>query len=54
MSLYEVLVIVALVVAGGFAFRLYRKDMRGTAEGRPPPASTGRMFERPKPGDDRK
>jgi hypothetical protein len=54
MSLYEVLVVVALVVAGGFAFLLYRKDTKGAAEGRPPPASTGRMFERPRPGPDGK
>jgi hypothetical protein len=54
MSIYEVLVIVAMVAAGGFAFALYRKDTRGAAEGRPPPASTGRMFERPKPGDGKK
>ena len=51
MSLYEVLVIVALVVVGGFAFHLYRKDTKGSAEGKAPPPSTGRMFERPKPGD---
>jgi len=52
MSLYEALAIVALLAAGGGAFLLYRKDTRGAAEGRPPPASTGRMFERPKPGKD--
>lgn len=28
MSLYEVLVIVALVAAGGFAYHLYRSDIR--------------------------
>lgn len=28
MSLYEILVIVALAAAGGFAWHLYRSDMR--------------------------
>lgn len=51
MSLYEILAVAVLVIAGGFAFRLYRKDMKGTADGTPPPASSGRMFERPRPGD---
>ncbi len=50
MSLYEVLATLALVVAGGFAFYLYRKDTRGVAEGEPPPVSTGRMFDRTPPG----
>ena len=54
MSLYEILAVAVLVAAGGLAYRLYRKDTSGAAEGRPPPASTGRMFERPKPGSDRK
>ena len=54
MSLYEVLAIVTLVVVGGFAYRLYRKDTRDAAEGRPPPASGGGMFERPKSDPDKK
>ena len=52
MSLYEVLATVALLLAGGFAFLLYRKDTRGSAEGKPPPVSTGRMFDRSPPAKD--
>ncbi|MCA0301970.1 MAG: hypothetical protein LCH95_06145 [Proteobacteria bacterium] len=50
MSIYEILATVALVAAGGFAFFLYRKDTKGVAEGKPPPVSTGRMFDRSPPG----
>ena len=43
-SLYEVLAIVVLVGAGGFAYRLYRKD---TAPGAAPPPTSGEpMFRR--------
>ena len=52
MSLYEILAIVALAAAGLAAFRLYRKDTRDAAEGKPPPASGGRMFDRSPPGKD--
>ena len=52
MSIYEVLAIVALAAAGGAAFLLYRKDTRNAAEGKPPPVSTGRMFDRSPPRKD--
>ena len=55
MSIYEVLATLALVLAGGFAFFLYRKDTKGAAEGRPPPVSAGRMFDRsPRAEDDQR
>ena len=44
MSLYEVLAVVVLVGAGGFAYRLYRKDTRPGAP--PPPTSGESMFGR--------
>ena len=52
MSLYEVLAVGALLVAGGFAYSLYRKDTRPGAP--PPPANGEGMFRRvPKtPGRD--
>lgn len=50
MSLYEALAIVALLAAGGGAYLLYRKDTKSVAEGKPPPVSTGRMFDRSPPG----
>jgi hypothetical protein len=44
MSLYEVLAVVVLVGAGGFAYRLYRKDTHPDA---PPPLAGGEsMFGR--------
>jgi hypothetical protein len=43
MSLYEVLAVVVLVGAGGFAYRLYRKDTR---PGAPPPPTGEPMFGR--------
>ncbi len=52
MSIYEVLAVVALATAGLAAFMLYRKDTRDVAEGKPPPASTGRMFDRSPPRKD--
>ena len=52
MSLYEILAVVALLAAGGGAYFLYRKDTKGTAEGKPPPVSTGRMFDRSPPPRD--
>ena len=39
MSLYEVLVVVALVCVGGYAYHLYRKDTRPKADGEPATAS---------------
>jgi hypothetical protein len=39
MSLYEVLVVVALACVGGFAYYLYRKDTQPGADGRPAKAS---------------
>lgn len=35
MSLYEVLVIVALIAVGGYAWHLYRKDVSRQPEGKP-------------------
>jgi hypothetical protein len=47
MSLYEVLVVAALVGVGGFAWHLYRKDTRPRGPGEPPPpTSVGGMFAR--------
>jgi len=45
MSLYEVLAVGALLVAGGFAYSLYRKDTRPGAPP-PPPTSGQSMFGR--------
>ena len=47
MSLYEILAVAALLAAGAFAYRLYRKD---TQPGAPPrPANEGQsMFGRDK------
>jgi hypothetical protein len=47
MSLYEILAVVALLAAGGFAYRLYRKDTRPGAPP-PPPGSGESMFRRDK------
>ena len=45
MSLYEILVVAALLAAGGFAYRLYRKDTKPGAP--PPPPNAGQaMFRR--------
>ena len=49
MSIYEILAVAALAAAGLAAFVIYRKDTRGVAEGKPPPVSTGRMFDRSPP-----
>jgi hypothetical protein len=47
MSLYEALVLVAMVGVGGFAWHLYRKDIRTPEAGAPPaPASSEGMFAR--------
>jgi len=49
MSLYEALVLVAMVGVGGFAWHLYRKDTRPREPGAPAaPASGERMFARDK------
>jgi hypothetical protein len=45
MSLYEVLVLVAMVGVGGFAWHLYRKDTRSGAP-EPPTAAGDLMFGR--------
>jgi hypothetical protein len=45
MSLYEVLAVVVLVGAGGFAWHLYRKDTRSGAA-RPSPDAGSLMFGR--------
>lgn len=54
MSLYEVLAVVVLVGAGGFAWRLYRKDATADPETRAKQAATSQpMFGRgPKTGPD--
>jgi len=56
MSLYEVLVLVALVGVGGFAWHLYRKDTRSRAPGTPePPTEDGNLMfgraSKSRPGD---
>jgi len=47
MSIYEILAVAALLAAGGFAYRLYRKDTRPGAP-QPPPGSGQPMFGRDK------
>ena len=45
MSVYEILAVAALAAAGGFAYRLYRKDTKPGAP--PPPPNAGQpMFQR--------
>lgn len=45
MSLYEALVLVAMVGVGGFAWHLYRKDTRSREPGTPePPAEPGNLM----------
>jgi hypothetical protein len=44
-SLYEILAVAALLAAGGFAYRLYRKDTRPGAP-TPPPNAGQPMFGR--------
>ncbi|MBY0320265.1 MAG: hypothetical protein K2X72_16190 [Reyranella sp.] len=47
MSLYEVLAVVVLVGAGGFAWHLYRKDAKADPETREKQAATSQpMFAR--------
>lgn len=47
MSLYEVLVVAALLGVGGFAYRLYRKDTSQDQEAQAQQAATARpMFGR--------
>ena len=48
MSLYEALALLALAGVGGFAYYLYRQDMRPRAPGEKPPEHPKgrRMFER--------
>ena len=48
MSIYEVLAIAALAGAGGFAYYLYRQDMRPKAPGEETPVSRP-MFSRTPP-----
>lgn len=54
MSLYEVLAVVVLVGAGGFAYRLYRKDTTRESNGdeKQAPANT-LMFGRGTKADDK-
>ena len=53
MSIYEVMVLVALASAGGYAYYLYRSDTRPKPPGTPetPPPKDSLMFGRtPPPG----
>lgn len=56
MSIYEILVFVALAAAGGYAYYLYRSDTRpkppGTPEAEPPKG--GLMFGRTPPDPDKR
>ena len=54
MSLYEVMAVVVLVGAGGFAYRLYRRDVarEPSGEEKPTPANT-LMFGRGAKADDK-
>lgn len=53
MSLYEILAVVVLVVAGGFAYRLYRSDTRPKSRGGTAPElpASQPMFARTRSGD---
>jgi hypothetical protein len=52
MSLYEVLAVVVLVGAGGFAYRLYRKDTTADPETQAKQAATSQsMFARDRKPD---
>ena len=55
MSIYEVLVFIALVAVAGFAWHLYRQDTRPKTPGGPKPdvPEGSLMFERPKINADR-
>ena len=46
MSLYEVLAVAALVAAGGFAWKLYRSDVKSGADRTPQAQAGERMFSR--------
>lgn len=58
MSLYEVLAIVALAGVGGFAYYLYRSDMRSKPQGQRAPDGTPApeqlMFGRDRSGSSKK
>ena len=51
MSIYEGLAIAALAAAGGFAYYLYRQDMKPRPPGEEPPVSRP-MFSRTPPDKD--
>lgn len=46
MSIYEVLAVAALVAAGGFAWKLYRSDVKSGADKTPQAQARQRMFSR--------
>jgi hypothetical protein len=46
MSLYEVLAVAALLAAGGFAWKLYRSDLKSGADRTPQAQASQRMFSR--------
>jgi hypothetical protein len=49
-SPYEILAVVALVAAGGFAYRLYRSDIKSGPAARPEGESGQPMFRRDRDG----
>ncbi len=48
MSIYEVLAVAALAVAGGFAWKLYRSDVKSGADKTPQARAGQKMFSRDK------
>jgi hypothetical protein len=49
MSIYEVLAVAALLAAGGFAWKLYRADVKSGADRTPQARAGQKMFSRDKP-----
>lgn len=46
MSLYEILAVAALAAAGGFAWKLYRSDVKSGADKTPQAQAGQKMFSR--------
>jgi hypothetical protein len=47
-SIYEILAVAALAAAGGFAWRLYRSDVKSGADKSPKAQAGEKMFSRDK------
>ena len=46
MSIYEILAVAALLAAGGFAWKLYRSDVKSGADRTPQAQAGEKMFSR--------